>query len=194
MADRAVLFIDGNNWYHALRAIGVEDRARLDYQKISTKLIGSREWVATRYYIGQVNQKFNSALYAQQRSFLASLTETDARISVHLGRIEPRTTTDDAAEELRRYLSKLPVKIDAGVFAELNAIAKRHTEVTIFVEKAVDVFLAVDVVTMAISGDYDAAYLLTADGDFTPAVDAVRKMGKRSTPHLHSPALSSQGR
>lgn len=32
---------------------------------------------------------------------------------------------------------------------------------------------------MAISGAYDAAYLLTADGDYTPAVEAVRKLGKK---------------
>lgn len=79
MADRAVVFIDGNNWYHALCHVNVEDRARLDYRKISEKLLGPREWVATRYYIGQVNQKFNAPLYAQQRSFLASLESTDPR-------------------------------------------------------------------------------------------------------------------
>jgi hypothetical protein len=34
MADRAVVFVDGNNWFHALCEAGVEDRARLDYKKI----------------------------------------------------------------------------------------------------------------------------------------------------------------
>lgn len=46
-------------------------------------------------------------------------------------------------------------------------------------EKAVDVFLAVDLVTLAINNVYDAAYVLTADGDYTPAVDAVRKLNKK---------------
>ncbi|HEU4888210.1 MAG TPA: NYN domain-containing protein [Thermoanaerobaculia bacterium] len=179
MADRALVFIDGNNWYHALGNAGVEDRARLDYRKISEKLLGPREWVGTRYYIGQVNQKYNAALYAQQRSFLANLESTDPRLSVHLGRIEPRTTSNEAAKELREYLGGLTARLDPTVFAELSAIAKRHEQATVFVEKAVDVFLAVDVVSLAISDTYDAAYLLTADGDYTPAVDAVRKLGKK---------------
>jgi uncharacterized LabA/DUF88 family protein len=179
MADRALVFIDGNNWYHALCAVGVKDLARLDYKRISEKLIGPRDWIGTRYYIGQVNQKHNASLYAQQRSFLASLERTDARISVHLGRIEPRTASNDAAKELREYLGKLTTKIDPVVFADLNDIAKRHDQSTVFVEKAVDVFLAVDVVSMAISNAYDAAYLLTADGDYTPAVNAVRALGKK---------------
>jgi uncharacterized LabA/DUF88 family protein len=179
VADRAVVFIDGNNWYHALLHANVHDRARLDYRKISEKLVGPREWIETRYYIGQVNQKFNASLYSQQRSFLASLRSADSRISVHLGRIEPRTVSNDAAKDLREYLSKLTTRIDSAVFADLNEIARRHVDTTVFVEKAVDVFLAVDFVTMAINDAYDAAYLLTADGDFTPAVAAGRKLGKK---------------
>jgi uncharacterized LabA/DUF88 family protein len=179
MADRALVFVDGNNWYHALCEVGVKDRARLDYRKISEKLIGPRDWVGTRYYIGQISQRYNAPLYAQQRSFLSNLARTDPRISVHLGRIEPRTVSNDAAKELREYLGKLPAKIDPDIFAGLNDIARRHSESTVFVEKAVDVFLAVDVVSLAISDAYDAAYLLTADGDFTPAVNAVRTLGKK---------------
>jgi hypothetical protein len=120
----AVVFIDGNNWYHALGHVKVEDRARLDYRKMSEKLLGPREWVATRYYIGQINQKFNASLYAQQRSFLAGLESTDPRISVHLGRIEPRTVSNEAANELREYLGRLTTKIDAEVFADLSEIAR----------------------------------------------------------------------
>jgi uncharacterized LabA/DUF88 family protein len=133
MADRAVVFIDGNNWFHSLRSAGVERR----------------------------------------------LESTDPRISISLGRIEPRSSTNEAARELREYLAGLTTKIDPIVFAALSDIAKRHGEATVFVEKAVDVFLAVDLVTMAINDVYDAAYLLTADGDYTPAVAEVRNLGKK---------------
>jgi len=179
MADRAVVFIDGNNWFHSLRRVGVRGRLLLDYRKIAEKLLGPREWVATRYYIGQVSQTANPILYAQQRSFLASLERTDPRILICLGRIEPRTATNEAALELREYLGGLTTKIDPVVFADLSGIASRHSNATVFVEKAVDVFLAVDLVTMAINDGYDAAYLLTADGDYTPAVAEVRKLGKK---------------
>jgi uncharacterized LabA/DUF88 family protein len=177
--DRAVVFIDGNNWFHGLRHAGVDDRSGLCYKKISEKLLGPREWVGTRYYIGQVDQKSNSALYAQQRSFLAGLKSTDARISCHLGRIEARESSNEAAKELRRYLSNLTTRIDSNVFAELNEIAKRHGDAVVYVEKAVDVSLVVDLVTMAVRNEYDSAYVLSADGDFTPAVEFVRTMKKK---------------
>jgi uncharacterized LabA/DUF88 family protein len=179
MADRAVVFIDGNNWFHSLRHVGVERRILLDYRRISEKLLGPRQWVATKYYIGQISQQANPTLYAQQRSFLSNLESTDPRISVRFGRIEPRTGTNHAAEELREYLNRLTTKIDSTVFSELIDIAKRHSETTVYVEKAVDVFLAVDLVTMAINDVYDAAYLLSADGDYTPAVAEVRNLGKK---------------
>ena len=31
MAERGLVFIDGNNWFHCLRDAGVEDRLQLDY-------------------------------------------------------------------------------------------------------------------------------------------------------------------
>jgi uncharacterized LabA/DUF88 family protein len=71
------------------------------------------------------------------------------------------------------------MRIDRQVFHDLMDIAKRHQQATAMVEKAVDVMLAVDMVVMAERDKFDAAYLLSADGDFTPAVEAVRAHGKR---------------
>ena len=39
--------------------------------------------------------------------------------------------------------------------------------------------LAIDMVSMAIHDEYDVAYLLAADGDYTPAASAVRGLGKK---------------
>lgn len=47
------------------------------------------------------------------------------------------------------------------------------------VEKAVDVRIAVDMVSLARRDEYDAAYLLSADGDLTPAVQEVRSLSKK---------------
>lgn len=58
------------------------------------------------------------------------------------------------------------------------------------VEKAVDVMLAVDMVVGAERGEFDAAHLLSADGDFTPAVEAVRAHGKKV--YIASPASGAQ--
>lgn len=190
MADRAVVFIDGNNWYHSLKALSVGDLGRLDYGKISRKLLGPRDWVATRYYIGRVPQSGDTGLYSSQRSFLASLCATDSRISTHLGRLEQRPVDDLAANALRHYLADLRTRIDRDVYHDLIRIAMSHQNATALVEKAVDVMLAVDMVVMAERNEFDAAYLLSADGDFTPAVTAVRGHGKKT--YAVSPAAGAQ--
>ena len=53
--ERAVIFIDGNNFYHGMKSIQLPT-AELDYEKFSQKLVMGRKWVETRYYIGQVQQ------------------------------------------------------------------------------------------------------------------------------------------
>lgn len=177
MADRAVLFVDGNNWFHALQEIGVADRMRLDYAKISQKLLGPRIWVGTRYYIGRVTH--NATFMANQEQFTTQLTAKDSRITAHFGRIEKRPADNPLADDLLRYLAQLKTPIDKAVYHDLVAMGQSQKRLPVFVEKAVDVMLAVDMVTMAVNGDYEAAYLLSSDGDFTHAVQFVRAQGKK---------------
>ena len=67
MSDRAVIFIDGNNWYHGLRdRLKLPRLLELDYAAVSKKLLGPREWIGTRYYIGQVQQRGRTKLYDEQ--------------------------------------------------------------------------------------------------------------------------------
>lgn len=179
MSERSILFIDGNNWYHGLRALGLSGIGRLDYAKVSKKLIGpTRSWAGTRYYVGQVVQAEAPRQYADQRRFFARLEATDARITHHLGRLETRVVANEAADELLRLLISLPVRIDRLVYRDLLALAHRHRRVSVKVEKAVDVMLAVDMVSLARRNEYDVAFLLSADGDLTPAVQEVRRLGK----------------
>lgn len=177
---RAVLFIDGSNWYHSLKSSGINGSGELNYAKIAQKLVGpGRTWVGTRYYVGRVNQHEEPGLYADQRRFISKYEAADPRNSSHFGRLETRPYTNQAAADLRAYLGGLKVRIDPQVFRELSALAKRHTNIPVTSEKAVDVMLAVDMVMMAQRGEYEAAYLLSADGDYTPAVGAVVALGKR---------------
>lgn len=179
MADRATLFVDGNNWFHGLTETGVDDLMRLDYAKISEKLCGPRVWKQTRYYIGALKQEWNPEDYANQRRFLNLIKEDDARIDVYTGRLEERPVRNPLVSELGDFLASGKGKsIPAEIRSELTSLAHRHMNVTTLKEKAVDVMLAVDMYRLAIQDEYDAAYLLSADGDFTPPVEAVCAMGK----------------
>jgi hypothetical protein len=190
VAARGILFIDGNNWYHSLVSAGVADLSRLDYRRISEKLLGPRVWTGTRYYIGRVENRGNQRLYADQRRFLAGLGAADPRISIHLGRLETRTVKNETALRLRQYLSNLPVRIPPRVFRELLDLSHQYGSVEVMVEKAVDVMLAVDMVRMSERGGFDVAYLLSADGDFTRAVEAVTETRKKV--FVASPAYGAQ--
>lgn len=173
--DRAVLFIDGNNWYHGCKACGVKDLFLLDYVEVSKKLTAPREWTGTRYYIGALKQAHNG--YREQRQFLSRLQNSESRITVHLGRIEERPRINVLAQELRQYVAA--TALDPGVRDCLLDLAERHHLVSLLKEKAVDIQLAVDMFKLAVSDEYESAYLLSGDGDFTPAVQAVREKGKK---------------
>ncbi len=49
---------------------------------------------------------------------------------------------------------------------------------SVYVEKGVDVRIAVDMLSMAFRNAYDTAVLVSCDGDFSHVVDAVRDIGK----------------
>jgi len=58
---------------------------------------------------------------------------------------------------------------------KLGRLEKRGN---IWVEKGVDVHLAVDMLSMAVKNLYDVAILISGDGDFASAIDAVKDLGK----------------
>lgn len=176
---RALVFIDGNNWFHSLEDTGIEHRLDLDYEKISRKILSARTWLGTRYYIGVVPQEYSRELYEGQRRFLSRLENTSPLITIHRGRLERRKPTNKASVEMRQYVSGIKDRLPLDVWNELMDFAIRCNEAEVLVEKAVDVELAIDMVTMALSDTYNHAYLLSADGDFTPAVEAVRAQGKK---------------
>ena len=177
--DRAIFFVDGNNWYHSLKSTGMRDLGRLRYKRICEKLVGPRTWLALRYYIPDVGIMGSPDLLQEQRDFLSQLERQDPRISVHFGRLEPRAPENEAAKELLRYLAELKERIAIRVYKDLIALGRRHEHARIFVEKAVDVQIAVDMLNLAVNDEYDTAYLLSADGDYTPAVEAIRARGKK---------------
>ncbi|MGC9445218.1 MAG: NYN domain-containing protein [Candidatus Methanospirareceae archaeon] len=47
-----------------------------------------------------------------------------------------------------------------------------------FIEKGVDIFMAVDMLKYAYSDIYDVAIVVSGDGDFAEAVEAVKDLGK----------------
>ena len=174
-AERAFLFIDGSNFYHAARDIGIAT-GDLDYKALAHKLILDRRLTGIRYYVGKVSGDVSRI--ASQGKFLDRIR--DQGVDVVLGRIERRMLDPDKnplITRLKDLIAANRASLGAPLLAELQALCE--TKLPQYTEKRVDVSIAVDMVTMAWADQFDTAYLLSADGDFVPAVEAVRSRDKK---------------
>lgn len=173
--DRCVVFIDGNNWYHGLRSLGL-DSGEVDYRRLAEKLLLGRQLRGIRYYVGKVSGDLLRA--RRQERFLAALRQQD--VLVELGRIERNLMPagrNPLAVRLRQMLAAERDAVPPGLAEQLEALCA--ASIPYFVEKQVDVRIAVDMVGMAYRDEYDVAYLLSADGDFVPAVREVQRQRKK---------------
>lgn len=171
---RVAVFIDGSNWYHGLKRIGVRS-GRLHYPAVARKLARDGSVRAVRYYVGRVATPIATA--AAQGRFLETLREQGVRVS--LGRMQRNPMSRRASEDrsrLARACAGREHEIPPDLMRTIDAFC--HSRPSEYREKQVDTRIAVDLVDLAHRDRYDVAYLLSADADFIPAVEAVRCLGK----------------
>ena len=169
------MFIDGSNFYHGLRRLGV-DNQNFDYCRMVERLVGDRELQEIRYYVGRLSGDLPRM--RRQSQALNALRRQGVR--VELGRVEKNIMRADAnplVGRLRKLLATRRMELPPSFAADLESLCAQ--DVAYYVEKQVDVLIAVDMVRMAQLDEYDLAYLLSADGDFVPVVREVRRHGKR---------------
>ena len=172
--QRALLFIDGSNFYHALKSIGLS--TNLNYPEFGRRLVLERHLVGVRYYVGEVRNDLSRS--RQQRQFLERIRKQG--VHVILGRVERKMLDPDQnpfVTRLRTIINDQCEAFDAATRDALMALCEQPFPQ--FVEKRVDVAIAADMIEMAHDDKYDIAYLLSADGDFVPAVEAVKRAGKK---------------
>ena len=174
-ARQAFVFIDGSNFYHAARGIGIAT-GDLDYRALADKLILDRRLAGIRYYVGKISGDVPRVV--SQGKFLDRIRAQG--VEVVLGRIERRMLDPDKnplITELRALVAAHRPLLNGPLLKELQELCE--TRFPQYTEKRVDVSIAVDMVTMAYTDGFDTAYLLSADGDFVPAVEAVKSTGKK---------------
>ncbi|MDD5011631.1 MAG: NYN domain-containing protein [Phycisphaerae bacterium] len=85
---RVMIFIDGSNFYHALKSLNFP--TNIDFKYLAAELIGSdRELVRVYYYNSAVHKEDGAELYEQQRRFFDELREIPY-FEVKLGHLEHR--------------------------------------------------------------------------------------------------------
>ena len=82
--ERVAIFIDGSNFYHALK--DNFGRADLDFEVLDSKLRGGRRLIRIYYYNVPVDQRREPQRYADQRKFFARMHQTPC-LTLKLGRL-----------------------------------------------------------------------------------------------------------
>lgn len=163
--ERVMVFIDGSNFYHGLREefeIKKEEAHKfptMDFSKFANFLCGtSRKLEKIYYYNAPLSQNDkDKESYKEQQRFFNSLKFVPNLIFTK-GRLEKRF-----------------IKIEHKGIAKLFG----KESVSFYVEKGIDVNIAVDMLKLAFTNQYDTAILVSGDGDFASVVEAVKSLGKK---------------
>jgi len=155
---RVVIFIDGTNLFH-----GLWDCYRthiLDIQELAIKLCCSnRELEQIRYYYSPFIKQINSRMYVIQQKYIETIRSHD---NVHIveGKYvrKPILFKKETMDKIRSYLTP--------------------DDLWTYVEKGIDVKIAVDMITLALKDVYDTAILVSGDSDFVPVINQLKELRK----------------
>lgn len=165
--EEVFLFIDGSNFYNNLKYI--VRRTKIDYAKFASKIcaeIGNKLNRSTLfkrayYYNAPVDASADPVRAQRQQRFLDSLRFT-TNYRVRLGRLEKRDV-------------KCPFcRVNANIVCPSCGKTASWT----YIQKEVDVMLAVDMLSFARNDLYDTAVLVTGDGDFASVLNELVYMNK----------------
>jgi uncharacterized LabA/DUF88 family protein len=157
------IFIDGSNFYHNIKnKIGFTD---IDFRKFIDKICKSLKFktnfIRCYYYNSPVNKQIYPERARKQQKFFDALRLLP-KFEVNLGRLE------------KRY--NLCPKCGERITIECQN-CNAHSEFT-FIEKEVDVRIAVDMLSLARKNIYDVGVLVSDDGDFKPVFRELKELGK----------------
>lgn len=147
--SRAIVFIDGNNFYFRLKELSSQIDGKFslldfNFRSFGEWLIKPNTLVEIRYYIGALKRQHNNEksekMYADQQKLIGKLQQQNISI----------------------------------IFGQLI----QHPDKT-FHEKGVDVRLAVEMIRFAREDKYDLAYLLSSDTDLVAAVEEAQSFSKK---------------
>lgn len=148
--ERVMMFIDGNNLYHSLKH--VMGRTNLDFNEFSRRLVGDRHLIRVYYYNAPLNREDDEDKYRQQQSFFDSL-DSVPYLTKKFGRLEKRQVKQTLPD---------------GTFVSVPT----------YVEKGVDTFIVIDMLSHAFKDHFDTAILVSGDEDFAVLVENVKDLGK----------------
>lgn len=152
MPERATVFIDGSNLFHALRRR--DPNYRGDILELARLLCKDYQLQRIYYYCARPIQKTDSP-------------EDREKVSKQL--------------KFQEALSYLPgVMVKTFRLKEIRETCEECKHITTgYIEKGLDVNLAVDMLHLAHQKAFDVAVLISGDGDYVEAVKVLDTLGKK---------------
>lgn len=162
---KALLQIDGANFYHMLRTRYGLPLTTLDWrllaQAVQKRLPGTYSEIDLRYYVGGL--KFQDRGYSDQQALFDAIRASGG--TVWTGRLVTRA----------REIKCLYCQTRFAPVIQCPHCGK-PTPAEVRVEKGVDVKIAADAVQAVATGSHATIVIASQDGDYMPVVDAVRTL------------------
>jgi len=155
---RVILFVDGSNLFHSLWEC--YRTHILDIQELALKLCCvNRELKQIRYYYSPFIKEINSHMYKIQQRYIERI-KTYPNVDISEGKYvrKPILLKKETLEKIKPYITK--------------------DELWTYIEKGIDVKIAVDMIALGIANAYDVAILVSGDGDFVPVINKLKEFKK----------------
>lgn len=148
MADKVAIFIDGGYLSFVTKQLGGSEPLQIDFAALSSKITSSDELLRTYYYDSP--PFVSSQPSEEERARQKSFDRFRYALNM-IDRFEVRLG------KLRRYYD-----------------AQGNEQ---FEQKGVDVYLAIDALTLAVKGRIQKAIFIIGDSDFVPVLQAIKNEG-----------------
>ncbi len=171
---KAILFIDGNNWYHNTK--NLIDTKEIDFVKLGN-FIANKFYLnlaQIRYYnsIPDINE--NPLLYHKHMEFLLNLEKQGIKV---FKRKLQKTSNEEILKQKQRALENLELckvcfpLVKLNCFSCIGNASKK--------EKGVDVKIAVDMIRKCLmENECEVCILISGDADFIPSMQTIKDAKK----------------
>jgi uncharacterized LabA/DUF88 family protein len=169
---KAVIFIDGNNFYHNLKQMKIKP-SNLNFEKF-TKMICNHfncEIKEVRYYNSIPTIRDGKDVYFSHLKFIDDLRKLP-RFKIFTRKLQVHSTKE-LLKEKQELIDSMdlcdsckPI-VEENLLGVIGNVKKK--------EKGVDIMIAVDISESAISKNADVLILVSGDADFIPALELARK-------------------
>ena len=171
---KAILFIDGNNWYHNTKKI--IDTKEIDFIKLGNFIANKLDLNISqiRYYnsIPDINE--NPLLYHKHMEFLLNLEKQGIKV---FKRKLQKTSNEEVLKQKQKLLERIDLCKACFPLVKLNCFSCIGN--TSKKEKGVDVKIAVDMIRKClIESECDVCILISGDADFIPAMQTIKDAKK----------------